>query len=338
MGASGGPLSSVVTYDVAAGEVQRRAAGGDGGRARVDLRLPRSRAAPARHRRRRPAVRPDVRLRRLPRLRAQGGLRGRAPASLHAPRRRVRVRRPAHRVRPSRAVDLRRLPHRSRNRGGGRAVGRRGEPRSWTPCRRSRRSTSPTGGARTRPSSSGSAGRTTPTSPTSTACKDYLTEGESYEICLTNKVWTDATVDPLRLYRILRHINPAPFSALLRFGDAAVVSSSPERFLKIHRDGWVEAKPIKGTCSRGQDPEEDRRLTRAPADGREEPGREPDDHRPAAQRPRHRLRDRHRPRAASDGGRDLRDRAPARLDRRRSSARRTSARPPASARASPAAR
>jgi para-aminobenzoate synthetase len=91
-------------------------------------------------------------------------------------------------------------------------------------------------------------------------CKHYLTEGDSYEICLTNKVWTDTVVDPLRLYRILRHINPAPFSAFLRFGDAAVVSSSPERFLKIHRDGWVEAKPIKGTCGRGQDPEEDRRL------------------------------------------------------------------------------
>ena len=100
-----------------------------------------------------------------------------------------------------------------------------------------------------------------PTSTTSIAASDYLTEGESYEICLTNKVWTDAAVDPLRLYRILRHINPAPFSALLRFGDAAVVSSSPERFLKIHRDGWVEAKPIKGTISRGQDPEEDRRLS-----------------------------------------------------------------------------
>jgi para-aminobenzoate synthetase len=92
-------------------------------------------------------------------------------------------------------------------------------------------------------------------------CKNFLTEGETYEICLTNKVWMDAAVDPLRLYRILRHINPAPFSALLRFGDVAVMSSSPERFLKVHRDGWVEAKPIKGTCGRGHDPEEDRRLS-----------------------------------------------------------------------------
>jgi para-aminobenzoate synthetase len=91
-------------------------------------------------------------------------------------------------------------------------------------------------------------------------CKDYLTDGETYEVCLTNKVWADAEVDPLRLYRILRHINPAPFAAFLRFGDVAVASSSPERFLKIERDGWVEAKPIKGTCQRGADAEEDRQL------------------------------------------------------------------------------
>ena len=90
--------------------------------------------------------------------------------------------------------------------------------------------------------------------------KDLLTEGETYEVCLTNKIWTDAAVEPLRLYRILRHINPAPFAAFLRLGDVAVASSSPERFLKVHRDGWVEAKPIKGTCSRGHDPDEDRRL------------------------------------------------------------------------------
>jgi para-aminobenzoate synthetase len=92
-------------------------------------------------------------------------------------------------------------------------------------------------------------------------CKDYLTEGDSYEICLTNRVWADADVDPLRLYRILRHINPAPFSAFLRFGEVAVMSSSPERFLKVHRDGWAEAKPIKGTINRGRDEEEDRRLS-----------------------------------------------------------------------------
>ncbi|MEA2363635.1 MAG: para-aminobenzoate synthetase [Thermoleophilaceae bacterium] len=90
--------------------------------------------------------------------------------------------------------------------------------------------------------------------------KQYLTDGESYEVCLTNKVRTEIAPEPLPLYRTLRHINPAPFSSYLRFGEATVVSSSPERFLSIGRDRWVEAKPIKGTTARGADRAEDLRL------------------------------------------------------------------------------
>jgi para-aminobenzoate synthetase len=91
-------------------------------------------------------------------------------------------------------------------------------------------------------------------------CKRRLFEGESYEICLTNKITAAIAPEPLPLYRTLRRINPAPFSAFLRFGEAAVLSSSPERFLRVGRDRWVEAKPIKGTCRRGETPAEDVRL------------------------------------------------------------------------------
>jgi para-aminobenzoate synthetase len=91
-------------------------------------------------------------------------------------------------------------------------------------------------------------------------CKQRLAEGETYEICLTNEISAEVSVDPLALYRTLRRINPAPFSAYLRFGSSAIASSSPERFLSIKRDGWVEAKPIKGTCARGRTPAEDVRL------------------------------------------------------------------------------
>jgi para-aminobenzoate synthetase len=92
------------------------------------------------------------------------------------------------------------------------------------------------------------------------ACKQFLIDGESYEICLTNKITAEVRPDPLALYRTLRRINPAPFSAYLRFGESAVLSSSPERFLSIGRDRWLEAKPIKGTCPRGATPPEDVRL------------------------------------------------------------------------------
>jgi para-aminobenzoate synthetase len=93
--------------------------------------------------------------------------------------------------------------------------------------------------------------------------KEHLRDGETYEVCLTNRITTDVAPEPLELYRLLRRVNPAPFSAFLRLGDAAVLSSSPERFLSIGRDRWVEAKPIKGTTRRGATPAEDVRLSEA---------------------------------------------------------------------------
>ena len=91
-------------------------------------------------------------------------------------------------------------------------------------------------------------------------CKRQLVDGESYEICLTNKITAHISPDPFALYRTLRRINPAPFSAYLRNDKAAVLSSSPERFLSISRDRWGEAKPIKGTIRRGREAAEDVRL------------------------------------------------------------------------------
>ncbi len=91
-------------------------------------------------------------------------------------------------------------------------------------------------------------------------CKRLLAEGETYEVCLTNAVLAETSADPLALYRELRRVNPAPFSSFVRFGGAAVLSSSPERFLRVARDRWVEAKPIKGTSRRGETAAEDVRL------------------------------------------------------------------------------
>lgn len=64
--------------------------------------------------------------------------------------------------------------------------------------------------------------------------------------------------DPLSFYHRLRTLNPAPFSALLRYGRLTIASSSPERFLKLE-GRQVESRPIKGTVGRSADPFEDQR-------------------------------------------------------------------------------
>jgi para-aminobenzoate synthetase len=94
-------------------------------------------------------------------------------------------------------------------------------------------------------------------------CQRLLREGETYEVCLTNSVAAEVEGDPLDLYRRLRRLNSAPHAAYLRFGELAVLSSSPERFLRVDREGGVEAKPIKGTVPRGATPGEDAALAAA---------------------------------------------------------------------------
>jgi para-aminobenzoate synthetase len=89
------------------------------------------------------------------------------------------------------------------------------------------------------------------------ACKHEIFEGETYEICLTTELHGDGAIDPLAAYRALRARNPAPHAALLRLGDVSVLSSSPERFLRVDRERIVESKPIKGTAPRAAHPAED---------------------------------------------------------------------------------
>jgi len=91
-------------------------------------------------------------------------------------------------------------------------------------------------------------------------CQAEMIAGESYEVCLTDHISTDASPDPWQLYRYLRHSNPAPFAAYLKLGELAVVSSSPERFLSVSREREVEARPIKGTTRRSPDAAEDAAL------------------------------------------------------------------------------
>jgi para-aminobenzoate synthetase len=88
-------------------------------------------------------------------------------------------------------------------------------------------------------------------------CKREIVEGETYEVCLTTELRSGGSLDPLPAYRALRVRNPAPFGALLRLGEQSVLSSSPERFLRVDRNRVVESRPMKGTAARVAEPFED---------------------------------------------------------------------------------
>lgn len=88
-------------------------------------------------------------------------------------------------------------------------------------------------------------------------CLRCIRNGESYEICLSNRLNYASPVPGLELYQQLRRTQAAPYSAYLRFGQLEIACASMERFLKITQNGKVETKPIKGTMPRGKDIQQD---------------------------------------------------------------------------------
>lgn len=92
------------------------------------------------------------------------------------------------------------------------------------------------------------------------ACLAEIRRGETYEVCLTNQLVGPPLQRPLDAYRILRARNPAPFGAYLRVPELAVLSCSPELFLRVDAAGHVITKPIKGTLPRGATAEADEHL------------------------------------------------------------------------------
>ncbi|AUX44772.1 anthranilate synthase [Sorangium cellulosum] len=89
-----------------------------------------------------------------------------------------------------------------------------------------------------------------------------IRDGETYEVCLTNEFRVQTSLSPFALYRVLRRVNPAPFSAFLKLPAGAVLSSSPERFLAVDRARRVRSEPIKGTRPKGATAEETLALRR----------------------------------------------------------------------------
>lgn len=89
--------------------------------------------------------------------------------------------------------------------------------------------------------------------------REYIAAGDVFQVNLSQRLEADLKIPPYDLYKRLRMVNPAPFASYINFPEVAIVSASPERFLRVQGD-LVETRPIKGTRPRGRDCVEDERL------------------------------------------------------------------------------
>ena len=71
--------------------------------------------------------------------------------------------------------------------------------------------------------------------PTSEATVEYIRAGDCYQVNLSQRLLAPLREHPLDLYGRLRQLNPAPFSAYFDMGDFQILSTSPERFLKVEK-------------------------------------------------------------------------------------------------------
>ena len=87
--------------------------------------------------------------------------------------------------------------------------------------------------------------------------KTYISDGDIFQVVLSQRFQSEFSADPLDLYRCLRFGNPSPYMFFLNFGrEFCALGSSPELHVRVH-ERTVEIRPIAGTRPRGSDAEMD---------------------------------------------------------------------------------
>lgn len=89
--------------------------------------------------------------------------------------------------------------------------------------------------------------------------KEYIQAGDIIQVVLSQRFHSKTSLDPFKLYRALRHINPSPYLFYLKLGDLVQIGSSPEILVRLEGEE-IELRPIAGTRKRGRTREEDLAL------------------------------------------------------------------------------
>ena len=89
--------------------------------------------------------------------------------------------------------------------------------------------------------------------------KDYITEGDIFQVVLSNRIEADIEGSLFDVYRVLRTTNPSPYMFYFSSDDIEIAGASPETLVKLV-DNQVYTFPLAGTRPRGKTDEEDRIL------------------------------------------------------------------------------
>ena len=90
--------------------------------------------------------------------------------------------------------------------------------------------------------------------------KAYIASGDTYQVNYTLKYFFTTSSSPEEIYLSLRNKQRVCYGGIFKIGDLAVVSFSPELFLR--KEGpRIWTRPMKGTAARGLNREQDRKIS-----------------------------------------------------------------------------
>lgn len=89
--------------------------------------------------------------------------------------------------------------------------------------------------------------------------KNYIYEGDIFQVVLSNKIEAQITGSLFDTYRILRTTNPSPYMFYFSSNDIEIAGASPETLVKL-TDNQLYTFPLAGTRPRGKSEEEDLQL------------------------------------------------------------------------------
>ena len=89
--------------------------------------------------------------------------------------------------------------------------------------------------------------------------KQYIFDGDCYQVNYAQRVSAHYIGSEWSLYKQMRKLNPAPYSAYICADEMNIISCSPEQFVSLN-GATVSTKPIKGTVKRSNCTAQDKEL------------------------------------------------------------------------------